>query len=84
MRVLWTQVNARLLGVPRLPFKNRTMNKYEKAVAFMNDVLDIAKLGGPNNTIVYIVTSLGELRLHEDEVDAMAENWNRMNPHTHT
>ena len=30
MRVLWTQVNAvftRLLGVPRLPFKNRTMKK---------------------------------------------------------
>ncbi len=30
MRMLWTQVNAvftRLLGVPRLPFKNRTMKE---------------------------------------------------------
>jgi hypothetical protein len=61
------------------------MNKYEKAVAFMNDAMEheFAELGGLNDDIVYIITDLGELRLHEDEVDAMAENWNRMNPHKH-
>ena len=51
----------------------------------MNDAMEheFAELGGLNDNIVYIITDLGDLRLHEDEVDAMAENWNRMNPHTH-
>ena len=61
------------------------MTKYEKAVAFMNRVSEheFAELAGMDDNIVYIITDLGDLRLHEDEVDAMAENWNRMNPHTH-
>lgn len=62
------------------------MNKYEKAVAFMNNAMEyeFAELGGMNDDIVYIITDLGDLRLHENEVDAMAENWNRTNPHTHS
>lgn len=55
------------------------MDKYEKAVAYMIDVTEheFCKLGGVNDTIVYIITPLGDLRLHEDEVDAMAQNWDR-------
>ena len=62
------------------------MNKYEKVVAFMNNAMEyeFADLGGgTDGTVVYIITDLGDLRLHEDEVDYMAENWNRTNPHKH-
>ena len=64
------------------------MNKYQKAVAYINDVLcglTHAEIAGLNNDIVYISTDVDDtrFRIHEDEVDAMAEKWNRMNPHTH-
>jgi hypothetical protein len=53
------------------------MTKYEKAVAFMNRVseYEFAELGGLNDNIVYIITDLGEMRLHEEEITAMAANY---------
>ena len=53
------------------------MTKYEKAVAFMNRVSEheFAELGGLNDNIVYILTDLGEMRLHEEEITAMAANY---------
>ena len=61
------------------------MTKQEKAVAFMNRVseYEFAELGGgTDGTVVYIITDLGTLRLHDDEVDAMADNWDRINDDT--
>jgi len=62
------------------------MTKYQKAVAYINEVVcgfTQAELVG--TSVVYISTEVdGTLfRIHEDEVDALAEKWNRMNPHTH-
>lgn len=62
--------------------KYEPMTKYKKAVEFMNSVSEheFAELGGMNDDIVWIITDLGSLRLHEEEVDAMADQWNRINP----
>ena len=54
------------------------MTKYEKAVAYINQVgggSTQAELAGMNDTIVYILTDLGEMRLHEEEITAMAANY---------
>ncbi|MHC4468273.1 MAG: hypothetical protein ACYTBY_07030 [Planctomycetota bacterium] len=58
------------------------MNKYQKAVAYINgqNTDTYAELCRVTGVEVYISTDLGGLRLHEDEVDAMAEAWNRINP----
>ena len=62
------------------------MNKYQKAVAYINEVVcgfTQAELVGING--VYISTEVDGMmfRIHEDEVNALAEKCNRMNPHTH-
>ena len=59
------------------------MNKYQKAVAYINEVacgFTKAELVGTN--VVYISTEVDDtqFRIHEDEVDALAEKWNRANP----
>ena len=61
------------------------MNKYQKAVAYINDIacgFTQAELVGTN--AVYISTEVDNtrFRIHEEEVDALAEKWNSMNPHT--
>ena len=58
------------------------MTKYEKAVAYINEVgapHTEAELAGMNDTIVYILTDIGELRLHEEEITAMAFNYDLNN-----
>lgn len=54
------------------------MTKYEKAVAYINQVggdTTQAELAGMNDNIVYLITDIGDLRLHEEEVNAMASNY---------
>jgi hypothetical protein len=48
------------------------MNKYQKAVAYINgqNTDTYAELCRVTGVEVYISTDLGGLRLHEDEVDA--------------
>jgi len=58
------------------------MNKYQKAAAYINGqpADTYAFTCGMSDNIVYISTDIGDLRLHEDDVDAMADQWNRINP----
>lgn len=57
------------------------MTKYEKAVAYINqqDTDTVATLAGMDDNCVYVSTDIGELRLHEAEVDAMASNYDFFN-----
>jgi len=61
------------------------MNKYEKAVAYINEIacgMTQAEISGINEDMVFISTDVDDtqFRIHEDEVDALAEKWNRANP----
>ena len=54
------------------------MTKYEKAVAYINEVGQPhteAELAGMNDNIVYILTDIGPLRLHNEEIEALASNY---------
>lgn len=58
------------------------MTKYEKAVAYINQVggdTTQAELAGMSDNIVYLLTDIGDLRLHEEEVNAMADNYDIFN-----
>ena len=58
------------------------MTKHEKAVAYINQVdgeSTQAELGGMNDNIVYLITDIGDLRLHEEEVNALAQNYDITN-----
>jgi len=54
------------------------MNKYEKAVAYINDIAcgsTQAELAGINDDMVYISTDVDDtqFRIHEDEVEYLAQ-----------
>jgi hypothetical protein len=56
------------------------MNKYEKAVAYINEIAcgsTQAELAGINGDMVYISTDVDDtqFRIHEDEVDCLAESY---------
>ena len=56
------------------------MSKYEKAVAYINDVLcglTQAELTGINDDMVYIYTdvNLMQYRIHDDEIDYLAQKY---------
>ena len=69
--------------LPALKHTPTDMTKYEKAVAYINDVacgMTQAEIAGINDDMVYIstLTTPAEdirFRIHEDEVDALAQNW---------
>lgn len=56
------------------------MTIYEKAVAYINsyDYDTKASLGGMHDTIVYISTDFGDLRLHDEEIIVFAGNYDRV------
>lgn len=56
------------------------MNKYEKAVAYINDIacgFTQAEIAGINDDMVYISTDVDDMqfRLHEDEVEYLAQSY---------
>lgn len=53
------------------------MSKYEKAVAYVNaqHTDTRATIGGIDDNIVYVSTDIGDLRLHEEEVHALAQSF---------
>jgi len=66
----------------KVPNSLKQMTKYEKAVAYINQVdgeSTQAELGGMMDNIVYLITDIGDLRLHEEEVNAMAQNYDLLN-----
>ena len=56
------------------------MTKYEKAVAYINDIacgMTQAEIAGIFDDMVYISTDVDDsmFRLHEDEIECLAQNY---------